>query len=100
MDELSIENKLVLVTGGSGFIALHIIRSLLNQNVKVRTTVRSLKDHSKIDVIKSLSPQKNQNLDIREADLTDEKPWDEIVKGCNYVLHVASPVFYVRDPKS
>ena len=32
----------VLITGGSGFLATHIILRLLNEGYRVRTTVRSL----------------------------------------------------------
>ncbi len=41
----------VLVTGGSGFIALHCIDQLLGKGYAVRTTVRS---ESRIDEIKKL----------------------------------------------
>ena len=34
--------ELVLVTGGTGFIAQHCILALLSQGYQVRTTVRSL----------------------------------------------------------
>ena len=34
------EKELVLVTGGSGFIAVHIILKLLNQGYRVRATLR------------------------------------------------------------
>ena len=37
------DKKLVVVTGGSGFIAVHIILQLLQQGYAVRTTVRSMK---------------------------------------------------------
>nr|WP_290123038.1 hypothetical protein [Secundilactobacillus odoratitofui] len=33
----------VVVTGGSGFIAIHIILQLLQQGYAVKTTVRNLK---------------------------------------------------------
>ena len=35
-------SKLVLVTGGSGFIGVHCILQLLQSGYRVRTTVRSL----------------------------------------------------------
>ena len=41
----------VLVTGGSGFIALHCIDQLLGKGYAVRTTIRS---ESRIDEIASL----------------------------------------------
>ena len=45
------QKQLVVVTGGSGFIAIHIIRQLLQQGYAVRTTVRSL---AKAPVIKEM----------------------------------------------
>jgi len=36
------KNKTVLVTGGSGFIAVHCMLKLLQQGYTVRTTLRSL----------------------------------------------------------
>lgn len=43
--------ELVLVTGGSGYIASNIILQLLEQGYAVRTTVRSL---DKIDRVKKI----------------------------------------------
>jgi len=37
----------VLVTGASGYIALHVINQLLKDGHKVRGTVRNLKDEKK-----------------------------------------------------
>ena len=45
-------NKTVLVTGGSGFLALHAIQQLLNKGYLVRATLRSLQ--KKADVIEAL----------------------------------------------
>lgn len=36
------KKELVLVTGGTGFIAVHIILQLLNQGYWVRTTLRTM----------------------------------------------------------
>ena len=49
----------VLVTGGSGFIALHCIDQLLDKGYSVRTTIRS---ESRIDEIKKAMNQ-YPNLD-------------------------------------
>lgn len=45
------EKELVLVTGGSGFIAVHIILKLLKRGYRVRTTLRTL---SRQDEVKSM----------------------------------------------
>ena len=43
--------------------------------------------------------EKKNDLEIVEGDLTNSKQWDDIVKGCDYVIHVASPVFS-KTPKN
>lgn len=92
-------NKTVLVTGGTGFLGIHIILQLLHQDFDVKTTLRSL---SKKDVIIKALQQGGiedfSNLSFYEANLTEDKNWDEAVKNCDYVLHVASP-FPAKDPK-
>lgn len=84
--------SLVLVTGGSGFIASHIIIQLLNQGYQVRTTVRSLK---KVPLIKKMLTTGGitdfTDLSFAEADLMNEEPWADAVAGAEYVIHVASP---------
>lgn len=91
--------KIVLVTGGTGFLGIHTILQLLHQDYAVKTTVRSLA--KKDTIIKALEEggiTDFSKLSFVEADLTDDKNWDEAVKNCDYVLHVASP-FPAQDPK-
>lgn len=83
--------KPVLVTGATGFLASHIILELLKRKYKVRSTVRSLKDPSKFDHLFTLVPHAKEYLELVEADLLKESSWDNAVKGCDIVLHVASP---------
>ena len=42
------KDKTVLVTGGSGFIAVHCILKLLQQGYTVRTTLRSLNRQNEV----------------------------------------------------
>jgi dihydroflavonol-4-reductase len=83
---------LVLVTGGSGFIASYCIIELLNAGYRVRATLRNLK---KTDEVKAMLKQGGienfDNLSFSKADLGDEASWSEAVKDCTYVIHTASP---------
>ncbi|WP_328442662.1 SDR family oxidoreductase [Amycolatopsis sp. NBC_00438] len=83
----------VLVTGGSGFIAGHCILQLLEQGYRVRTTVRSLaKEQAVRAVLTDAGMTHGDALSFVAADLTDDRGWAEAVDGCDFVLHVASPV--------
>ena len=91
--------KLVLVTGGTGFVAGHCILQLLQRGYKVRTTVRSLGKKDKVkEMLKTGGITSFEDIDFIEADLNDDENWAEAVKGCEYVMHVASPIF-LRLPK-
>ena len=83
--------KKVLVTGGSGFIALHCIDQLLEKGFMVRTTIRS--ESRKEEIIKAMDKYTNldQNLEFHICDLLKDEGWEAAVDGCDYVLHVASP---------
>lgn len=92
--ENSKENTWVLVTGGTGFVGIHAVLQLLQKGYHVKTTLRSLK--RKDDIINMLQTggvSSFQHLVFVEADLTKDDNWDEAVKDCTYVLHIASPIF-------
>jgi nucleoside-diphosphate-sugar epimerase len=85
--------KLVLVTGGTGFVGVHRILQLLNAGYRVRTTLRSLARKNEIlEALKNGGAEGLENLTFVEADLAKDTNWDEAVKNCDYVLHVASPI--------
>jgi len=96
--EASSHSKTVLVTGANGFIASHIINYLLQSDYKVIGTVRSLTKTQSYSHLYSLQPSKNSNLSFKQAHL-DQENWDEIVKGCEFVIHTASP-FPLKSPKT
>ncbi|MBS0247406.1 MAG: aldehyde reductase [Proteobacteria bacterium] len=93
----------VLVTGGSGFIAGHTILQLLAAGHSVHTTVRhlsraadvrtTLKNHAAANNLTV-----NDDLTFFAAELEDPAGWREASRGCDYVLHVASP-FPAGTPK-
>lgn len=92
------EDKItVLVTGGTGFVARQIILQLLQKGYGVRTTVRNLA--SRTELTKTLIAQGVTAIDqlsFAEAELTKDDNWQQAMKGCRYVLSVASPVFFEK----
>jgi dihydroflavonol-4-reductase len=94
----------VLVTGGTGFVASHLILQLLSANYTVRTTLRSLagpKKASLLDMLRSGGANKEHlnNLSFYQADLTTDDGWADAIAGCDFVHHVASP-FPGHEPKN
>jgi nucleoside-diphosphate-sugar epimerase len=86
-------NELVLVTGGSGFIGAHCILQLLNAGYRVQTTVRFLKREADVRaMLKAGGAEPGDRLSFIAADLENDTGWAEAVAGCEYVLHVASPL--------
>jgi dihydroflavonol-4-reductase len=85
-------DELVLVTGGSGFIASHCIVQLLNAGYRVRTTLRSLSREADVRaMLNEGGVEPGNRLSFVAADLSADAGWSDAVAGCTYVLHGASP---------
>jgi nucleoside-diphosphate-sugar epimerase len=83
----------VLVTGGSGFIGCYCILQLFAAGYGVRTTVRNLKRETDVRaMLKVGGAEPGDRLSFVAADLESDLGWSEAVAGCEYVLHVASPL--------
>jgi dihydroflavonol-4-reductase len=90
----------VLVTGGSGFVAGHVILQLLAAGHTVRTTVRSLKKEAVVRaMLERAGAKPGDPPSFVAADLERDEGWPEAVAGCDFVMHVASPMPPVA-PKS
>lgn len=85
-------DKLVLVTGGTGFIAQYCMLALLKAGYRVRTTIRSpgreaeVRAHLEVGGVDA-----GDRLSFVIADLTDDRGWTEAAAGCDYAMHGASP---------
>ncbi|KAL5221668.1 hypothetical protein ABZP36_026381 [Zizania latifolia] len=82
------------VTGGTGFIAAHLIRALLAAGHTVRATVRDPEDEGKVGFLWELEGA-SERLQLVKADLMVEGSFDEAVRGVDGVFHAASPVVVV-----
>src|SRR5882672_1800802 len=102
--------ELVLVTGGSGYIAGWCVAELLRRGYEVRTPVRDPgRERAVVDAVSSVADPADAGepadaadpadagepagrLSFAVADLTADDGWDAALKGVDYVLHVASPL--------
>jgi nucleoside-diphosphate-sugar epimerase len=82
----------VLVTGGSGFIAGWCIVQLLERGYNVRATVRDAAKEQRVRAAIAGAKSGADRLSCAVADLTRDEGWDAAVAGCEFVLHVASPL--------
>ena len=88
---------MVLVTGGSGFIAGHIILKLSSQGYRARATLRLLSRRDEVKAALARGGLKDfANLEFIEADLASDKNWLAAADGAAYVIHAASPTPAVR----
>ncbi|KAI1426265.1 putative NAD dependent epimerase/dehydratase [Xylaria sp. FL1777] len=88
----------VLLTGGSGFIATHILQLLLSRGHEVVTTVRT---EEKAKIIRDAYPDAKLTVVI-VPDIAVPGAFDEVVQipGLEYVQHTASPFhFKFKEPK-
>ncbi|CAJ1978155.1 unnamed protein product [Sphenostylis stenocarpa] len=90
----------VCVTGGTGFIGSWLIKTLLENDYSVNTTIRPNSEHGKdVSFLTSLSGA-SQRLQIFSADLSYPESFSAAIEGCIGVFHVAHPVdFELREPE-
>ena len=90
--------KKVLLTGISGYIAMHCAKELLKRDYYINATVRNL---DKVEDIKNALSALSLDVDKIEffqADLLSDDNWEDAMADCEYVMHVASP-YPLNQPK-
>ena len=81
----------VLVTGITGYIASHVSVKLVEKGYKVRGTVRNKAKGRRLKSAFVQHGVPTDNIEFVEADLGADEGWSEIVKGCRFIQHIASP---------
>ena len=88
----------VLVTGASGYIALHCISKLLKVGYAVKGSLRDMS--REIEVRDSVTKDvASYQLEFCELDLMNDEGWEKHTEDCDYILHLASP-FFLQVPKN
>lgn len=90
----------ILVTGATGYIASWVIKKLLEQGHSVHATVRDLNKTASYSHLEKIAQSQNANLKFFKANLLEEGSFDDAMRGCEIVIHMASPflVTNFKDP--
>ena len=90
--------KKALLTGISGYIAMHCAKELLKRDYHINATVRNLDKVEDIkNALSALSLDVNK-IRFFQADLLSDDNWEDAMADCEYVMHVASP-YPLNQPK-
>jgi dihydroflavonol-4-reductase len=82
----------ILVTGVSGFIGLHVAKTLLERGYSVRGTLRSLKRVEALRQALTRAGQDVERIDFVRLDLMHDDGFGDAMRGVSHVIHVASPI--------
>ncbi len=84
-------NEISLVTGGNGHLGNNLVRLLLKNNIKVRTTVRN---------INNKTPFEGLDCEVVQADITDRNSLKKAFKGVTNLYAVAANFsMWAKNPK-
>src|SRR5579859_3901355 len=75
--------KLVLVTGGAGFVGSHVVDALLSRGARV-----TVFDDFSTGLPEFVPPR--EGLRIVEGDLLEQARLDEAMRGVDFVFHMAA----------
>jgi dihydroflavonol-4-reductase len=92
--------KKICITGVSGFLGIHMALEGLNKGYQIVGTVRSEEKalETRNTLSQFLSEEKLNNLSFAFTNLLKPDGWEDALKNCDAVIHVASP-FIVEIPK-
>lgn len=89
MDHATVNNRMVLVTGGSGFVGLWTIATLLQRGYAVRAIIRDSRNGQEVREAIETHTENGHRLSIVSGDLISDERWKAALRDCDSVIHLA-----------
>ena len=84
------KSKPKLITGGNGYIGSWVVKHLLEEGFTVHLALRDKNKKEKYEHLLKIAETSSGELIVFESDLLIEGSYDEAIKGCDLVFHMAS----------
>jgi len=95
---VDIAKPLVTITGISGYIGSQVTLAFLKDGgYRIRGTVRDTTNAAKLQPLRHAFGELFEQIELVEADLTNDAQINAACAGATYVVHVASPFFFGDD---
>lgn len=92
--------KPVLLTGATGYLAGRIAERLLKEGLTIHAPIRNPESAEKTKYLNALAKNSTGSIIFFKADLLDQGSYEEAMKGCELVIHTASPfTIQTKDPQ-
>ena len=82
-----IQNSIILVTGGAGFIGSYVVEFLLELKPKQIRIIDNYVRGSKSNMVNFLQ---DSRVEIIEGDIRNTELLDQLMNGCDFVFHMAA----------
>jgi len=86
---MKISGKSFFVTGADGFIGSHLVELLVKQGAKIKALV-FYNSWNEIGWLKDIPKNILDNIEIIKGDVRDGDQMQEIIRGCEFVMHLSS----------
>lgn len=88
----------VLISGATGHLGFRTLVIALDNGYRARVALRRLDQAEKLKKTASLKPYLDAIEFVQVPDITASDAYVEAVKGVDFVLHIASPIYSGFDP--
>lgn len=89
---------LVLISGATGHLGFRTLVIALENGYRARVALRRLEQAEKLKKTASLQPYLQSIEFVQVPDITASEAYVDAVKGVDFVLHIASPIYSGFDP--
>jgi NAD dependent epimerase/dehydratase len=86
---MNLIGKSFFVTGADGFIGSHLVEQLVNYGANVKALV-AYNSWNEVGWLKDIDKEVFSQIEIVNGDIRDSDHMFELVKGCDYVMHLSS----------